>query len=500
MEEGPSNGDQIWYAPDTTIFDPQKDDILTFYGVPLTGGDGGAGSVGLAVGLAFPSDIIASVVSNSFAFYALVNDSVGLLRTYYDTFLPFIAYVFRGDGNSFAASYDGANMEVVNLTDVLWKIATGSDVNQIVNTDGNTITLTGTQFVRNFDLDFSSTNDLDGKFGPLGLGIGGGFESVGRSIEDDVGDFGMLFNYPSPLATILGGIGGVASNIIKATPAVGMLVRVLDTVNTADAASWVAGAAIRLYKGMNWADGSDPLIIDLDGDGIETISADQARVFFDVDEDLFAEITGWINPDEGFLVRDINDNDRIDDASEMFGRAGAPGYAELGAFDLVENGGDGDGRITAADAIWDELLIWRDRNVNAEADAGELVGLDEMGIVAIDLTTQALDITTPQGAQLLATGEIEFADGQTRRMYEAIFESFQTYTRYNGEDGAAAWQEDFVFDSRGYGSVTNLAIASANDIAFGQLVEDVANSMDEVDYLQLIQQAGQSPGFMGRNA
>ncbi len=47
-----------------------------------------------------------------------------------------------------------------------------------------------------------------------------------------------------------------------------------------------------------------PLVLDLDGDGIETITADSG-VYFDHDGNLFQEKTAWVAKDDALLVKDI---------------------------------------------------------------------------------------------------------------------------------------------------------------------------------------------------
>ena len=71
---------------------------------------------------------------------------------------------------------------------------------------------------------------------------------------------------------------------------------------------------------------------------------------FDGDEDRFAERTGWVKGDDGFLVHDANANGRIDDGSEMFGGRLEGGLAELASYDVNQ-----DGVIDAADAIAKEF-------------------------------------------------------------------------------------------------------------------------------------------------
>ena len=67
--------------------------------------------------------------------------------------------------------------------------------------------------------------------------------------------------------------------------------------------------------------GTDPLVLDLDGDGLELTRADGDNVYFDIDNDDFAERTGWVGGDDGLLARDLNGNGTIDDISELFGNA-----------------------------------------------------------------------------------------------------------------------------------------------------------------------------------
>jgi hypothetical protein len=61
----------------------------------------------------------------------------------------------------------------------------------------------------------------------------------------------------------------------------------------------------------------------------------------------------------------------IDDISEMFGGPGRSGFSQLAAFDTT-----GDGLVTAADARFGELRVWRDLDGDGYTDDGELFTLD----------------------------------------------------------------------------------------------------------------------------
>ena len=62
----------------------------------------------------------------------------------------------------------------------------------------------------------------------------------------------------------------------------------------------------------------DPLAIDLDGDGIETVGV-AAGVLFDHDADAIKTGTGWLKGDDAFVVLDRNGNGTIDSGRELFG-------------------------------------------------------------------------------------------------------------------------------------------------------------------------------------
>ena len=64
----------------------------------------------------------------------------------------------------------------------------------------------------------------------------------------------------------------------------------------------------------------DPLVLDLDGDGIETVAAGGFKgAMFDHDKSGIQTATGWVKPDDGFLVVDRNGDGIINDGSELFG-------------------------------------------------------------------------------------------------------------------------------------------------------------------------------------
>lgn len=158
--------------------------------------------------------------------------------------------------------------------------------------------------------------------------------------------------------------------------------------------------------------GGDPLVLDLDGDGVRT-SGPARGVNFRLGETTLRR-TGWIaDPDDGLLAIDHNGNGRIDNGVELLGDQSwtmdglteQNGLLSLARYDQAQLGGNGDGVIDAQDAVYVALLVWRDRDLDGQTGEGELSTLSELGIDSI-----ALDYV--EGTNTLDSS-FERADGST---------------------------------------------------------------------------------------
>ena len=74
-------------------------------------------------------------------------------------------------------------------------------------------------------------------------------------------------------------------------------------------------------QALNWVPPRrDPLVLDLDGNGITTSGINPAApILFDQDGDGIKNATGWIASGEAIVVRDLNGNGTIDSGRELFG-------------------------------------------------------------------------------------------------------------------------------------------------------------------------------------
>lgn len=160
----------------------------------------------------------------------------------------------------------------------------------------------------------------------------------------------------------------------------------------------------------------DPLAIDLDGDGIETagIPASGTPILFDHDADGVKTGTGWLRPDDAWLVLDRNGNGTIDSGRELFGvdtlitveefglkpdgtlgltthtRTATSGFEALLSLD-TGNGSAGsagyrDGVFDASDAAFTSVRLWQDLNQDGVSQSNELFTLASRGVKSISLT------------------------------------------------------------------------------------------------------------------
>ncbi len=109
-----------------------------------------------------------------------------------------------------------------------------------------------------------------------------------------------------------------------------------------------------------------PLVVDMDGDGVETVTA-EGGVYFDHDANGFKENSGWVGQDDGILVRDINGNGIIDNGTELFGNNSvlSSGEKAVNGFEALKDLDDNnDGIFDRNDKAWNEVKIWQDKNFN----------------------------------------------------------------------------------------------------------------------------------------
>lgn len=195
----------------------------------------------------------------------------------------------------------------------------------------------------------------------------------------------------------------------------------------------------------NWtAPRREPLVLDLDGDGIETLGINATtHVVFDTDGDGLKTGTGWISADDGLLVFDRNANGTIDNGGELFGDQtlvngvkASDGFSALAGEDT-----NADGKFDATDTNFTNVRVWQDANADGISQSSELHTLSELGITSINLTSTSTNITT--------NGNIQIAAG--------------TYTKTDGTTGSAGnlnfSQNPFYSEFTNHLTLTDTALA-----------------------------------------
>ena len=239
----------------------------------------------------------------------------------------------------------------------------------------------------------------------------------------------------------------------------------------------------------------DPLIIDMNNDGLALSSWQNSGVRFDLDGNGAVESTGWTLPstassdsstseegiiassytnDDVFLVLDKNGNGEIDDISELFGNSSNTGFEELRAYDS-----NADNLINSSDSQFNLLNLWNDANANGVVDVitdptsgiatSELTSLSEANVESISLRS-LYSSKLISGNLINQTAAIKFTDGDVGSVNEVFFATNSFNSSISNPDEALG--PDFTLNidtlllpySRGYGNLNSWQVAmSLND-------------------------------------
>ncbi len=155
--------------------------------------------------------------------------------------------------------------------------------------------------------------------------------------------------------------------------------------------------------------GVTPVVLDLDGDGVELVALPDSSARFDVNGDGAREAIAWVAADDGLLVYDHNSDriiERLDEISFTGYLPGARTDLEgLAAFDTNH-----DGALSARDAEWSDFGVWQDKNQDGRTDAGEFRALAEADIAQIALASDHR-LETRDGNVIFGTSSYTRTDG-----------------------------------------------------------------------------------------
>ncbi len=158
-----------------------------------------------------------------------------------------------------------------------------------------------------------------------------------------------------------------------------------------------------------------PVVLDLDGNGLDLTSRNIGTTMFDMDGDGTKDKTGWVGAGDGLLVLDRNHDGRITSGSEISFVGDLPGAKTdlegLAAFDSNHNG-----QFDRGDAQWSQFQVWRDANQDGISQADELFSLDDLSIRSIDLTRQTAAASENGENMVSATTTMTLDSGESRQV------------------------------------------------------------------------------------
>jgi hypothetical protein len=132
------------------------------------------------------------------------------------------------------------------------------------------------------------------------------------------------------------------------------------------------------WDGYECTNQASPIIIAIGGGANYQLTAAQSGVRFDLDANGQTEVIGWTRADSdvALLAIDRNGDGRITSGEELFGNHTVPsalnGFEALARMDY-ELSGIVRTTVHPGDALFDQLLLWIDRNHNGISEPDELV-------------------------------------------------------------------------------------------------------------------------------
>ena len=241
-----------------------------------------------------------------------------------------------------------------------------------------------------------------------------------------------------------------------------------------DMPGWVPGGVMGPF-GQGEASGS-PIVLDINASGNIDLAAQNGTdsVYWDIDNDNFAEATGWIAGGDGLLCAP-GVNGIVDGQSELFGNSTtyANGYLALDAGYDSNN----DNFITSADTNFGNLRVWVDANSDGVSQTGELYTLATLGITSIATGYSTVNYTIAGNA--IKQQSTFTMNGVSRTSVDAWFTYDNVNTEYKGSYDLDV-RTLFLPELRGYGKLPDLQIAMSQNEDLLDMVqviasEDVAN-------------------------
>ncbi|WP_140383410.1 calcium-binding protein [Acinetobacter pittii] len=242
--------------------------------------------------------------------------------------------------------------------------------------------------------------------------------SIGSALL--VGGVATLTAVSAPVTLGLAIVGGIVGSIVGGDTVYGYIKNGVHALLN-DIKTWLFGEKTVSSNGLsNYEESahlfdlaqktyrSDPLTLDLNHDGLETRAPSiSSPIMFDHTGTGIRTSTGWVLPDDGFLVLDRNGNGTIDNGTELFGDSTLlinGSFAKNGFEALADQDTNQDGKVDAQDANWLALKVWRDLNQDGISQANELFSMSALDIDGIHVTSSGHSQILENGNEIAELG------------------------------------------------------------------------------------------------
>ncbi|WFE88607.1 DUF4214 domain-containing protein [Roseibium porphyridii] len=172
-------------------------------------------------------------------------------------------------------------------------------------------------------------------------------------------------------------------------------------------------------SGGNGGSGGKPVLLDLDGDGLDVTALDRSTIFLDTGGDGFLRRTAWADAGDGVLFYDPDGRDGITEKRQfVFTEWDPTATSDLEALASVFDS-NSDGVLDAGDAEFGKFKV-----LVTLADGSTVAKtLAELGITAIDLTADATNIELADGSVITGKTTFTRSDGTTGTVGDMLLAS-----------------------------------------------------------------------------
>lgn len=271
----------------------------------------------------------------------------------------------------------------------------------------------------------ASNNSAERAFNEFATGASQFFGAIGDTLAWGIGEgFSALGSLASGIGDLFSGVGDVGGGL-----------------SAGEYAAQAQAQADWEWNFDNWWNdwfGDNPVILDLDGNGVKITPYASSNVFYDTAGDGYQHRTAWAAAGDAVLAVDANNDGKIDQTNEIVFTQWDPTatsdmQALLDVFDTNHNG-----QLDSGDAKFAQFRL-----VVTNANGTQTVEtLDQAGVASIDLHENNYSQT--------------FSDGST-------IDGEATFTRTNGSTGTAA-SVTLVSDAAGYALQTTQSVDGAGTV------------------------------------